>query len=398
MSPEAEAASDAPGRRWSPTLDQLIGATFALLGARLGARPIGDNSAFTHWRTGIDMVSNGLIPAIPRSDPYTFTARHHAWTVQSWLASFVVGWVDRLGGHNAVIAFAALTMGALAWFVATLARTGRSQTTALAAGAALAVGIPFWTPRPLLVGLLCLAGTIWIVRTRRAPWLLVPLVWVWANSHGSFALGAAWIGATCVGAWIDRRVDKANGEAPWRYLGAFVAGLAVAAINPLGPRLLTFAVTALTKGEVFREVIEWQPVNFQRADGVVCLVGLVVAFTVLTRRRMPWRVILPVIGFVVMGLYAQRNMAPLGIVLAPVLGDALRSDAPAPTRAEVAGVNRAFAGVLAAAAAVFIVAGTTGPPIAVADYPVASVRWIERNHRFDKPHRVATRDTVGNYL
>ena len=397
MTLEVDATSVASSRRWSPTLDQLIAATFALLGVRLGARPIGDNSAFTHWRTGIDMVRDGIVPAIPRRDPYTFTALHHVWTVQSWLASYFVGWVDRIGGHGAVIAFGAFTMGALAWVVATMARTGRAQTTAVAAGAALAVGIPFWTPRPLLAALLCLAATIVVVRTRRSPWLLVPVVWLWVNTHGSFPLGLAWVGATCVGAWIDGRSGD-DVEVPWRYLAAFASGLVVACINPLGPHLLTFAVTALSKGDVFRGVIEWQSVNFQHADGIVCLVGLVTAFPVLTRRRLPWRSMLPVIGFVVLGLYAQRNMAPLGVVLAPVLGDALRSDAPSTAMSEVPSVNRVFAALLATMALVFALGAAAGPPVAVGDYPVASVRWLERHHRFGGNHRVATRDTVGNYL
>ncbi len=397
MSAEVEATSSASSGGWSPSLDQLIAATFALLGVRLGAGPIGDNSAFTHWRTGIDMVRDGIIPAIPRRDPYSFTALHHAWTVQSWLASYIVGWVDRLGGHGAVVAFGAFTMGALAWAVATMARTGRAQTTALAAGAALAVGMPFWAPRPLLAGLLCLAATIVIVRTRRSPWLLLPVVWLWVNTHGSFPLGVVWIGATCFGAWIDRRSGE-DVDAPWRYLAAFAGGLVVAGINPLGPHLLTFAVTALSKGDVFRSVIEWQSVNFQHAEGIVCLAGLVTALAVLTRRRLPWRSTLPVIGFVVLGLYAQRNMAPLGVVLAPVLRDALRSDASSSAMTEVRSVNRVFGALLATMALVFALGAAAGPPIALGDYPVASVRWLERHHRFTESHRVASRETVGNYL
>ncbi|MEY2399352.1 MAG: hypothetical protein QOJ00_2526 [Actinomycetota bacterium] len=395
MSAPPKAASNT----WAPSLDQLIVATFGLLGLRLGARPIGDNSAFTHLRTGIDMVRRGVVPAIPRRDPYSFTAFHHAWTVQSWLAEFAIGWVNRLGGHGAVIAAAAVAMGGLAWLVATMARTGRPLTTAVAAFAALAVGLPYWSPRPLLVGLLCLAATILIVGDRRSPWLLVPVVWIWVNAHGSFPLGLAWVGATCVGAWIDRRGDHDHNDAPpWPYLGWFVIGLVAACVNPLGPRLLTFAFSAFGKSEVFRSVIEWQSVNFQSAEGVVCLAGLAIAFVVLTRRRLPWRLALPVLGFVVLGLYAQRNMAPLGVVLAPVLASALRrSDGAAPS-SEVAAVNRIFAAVLAAAATVFVVGGVVGPPLALADYPVKSIRWLERNDRFGPAHRVATRDTVGNYL
>ena len=381
-----------------PTIDQLVAATFTLVGARLGARPIGDNSAFTHLRTGIDMVRDGLVPAIPRTDPYSFTAFGEPWVVQSWLASFGVGWTDRLGGHGAVIALSAITMGGLAWLIATLARTGRPASTVVAAFSAIAIGLPFWAPRPLLVGLLCFGLTILIVERRHSPLWLLPVVWVWVNSHGSFPLGLLWIGATCVGAWIDNRRAAGDGaNVPWRYAGAFVAGLALGAINPLGPRLLTFAGSVFTKREVFGNVVEWKAVDFQSFEGGVCLVGLVVAFVVVARHRIGWRYLLPAAGFLGMGLVAQRNMASLGIVMAPTLAAALRVRSQAPSEAPPR-LNSVIAGVLVLVTAVFVVGGAVGPTLATGRYPVRSINWLEAQGGFDPPHRVVTPDSVGNYL
>jgi hypothetical protein len=288
-------------------------------------------------------------------------------------------------------------MGALAWLIATLARTGRPAATVVAAFAAIAVGLPFWAPRPLLVGLLCLGVTILIVERRHSPLWLLPLVWVWVNSHGSFPLGLLWIGATCVGAWIDNRRSGDEANVPWRYAAAFVGGLVLGAINPLGPRLLTFASSAVTKREVFRNLVEWKAVDFQSFEGGVCLVGLLVAFVVVARHRIGWRYLLPTAGFLGLGLLAQRNMAPLGIVMAPTLAAALRVRTPVSSERPPR-VNSVIAGVLVALAAVFVVGASIGPTLATSRYPVASIDWLDARGRFKAPHRVVTPDNVGNYL
>src|SRR4051812_30183961 len=90
----APAVRTAPTRRMAVTVETIVVAVFAISGFRLGARPIHDNSMFTHLRTGVDMVRSG---AIPRVDPYSWTAHGHPWVVQSWLAEWSYGVLERLG-------------------------------------------------------------------------------------------------------------------------------------------------------------------------------------------------------------------------------------------------------------------------------------------------------------
>src|SRR5205807_1337850 len=179
----------------------------------------------------------------------------------------------------------------------------------------------YWTPRPLLFGLLALAATVTVVERRRTPWLLVPVVWIWVNSHGSFPLGLAYVGGRAVGEWFDDR------EVPLhtlRCLGTFAVGLAVSALNPLGPRLLAFPFVVEAKRDVFKTVVEWHSPDFQSTEGTFALLFLVLALVILFRRRVPWRDALPVVGFVAFGLLAFRNVPAAGVVLAPALGRALR--------------------------------------------------------------------------
>ncbi|MEY2426179.1 MAG: hypothetical protein QOI61_1751 [Actinomycetota bacterium] len=338
------------------------------------------------------MVAHGILPAIPRADPYSFTATGHEWVVQSWFAEAAVGWAHRLGGEHAVTLMCGLAMGGLAWLVASLARTGRPARTAVAAGAALLVGVPLWAPRPLLAGLLCLGLTVLVVERSWSPWWLVPIVWVWVNSHGSFPLGLAWLLVVAAGAWID---DRTLGDLP-RYLVGFGVGLAAAAVNPLGPKMLSFPLTALSKREVFSRVVEWKSPDFHGAEGTVILVGLAVSFAVVVRARLAWRDVLPVALFLALGLLAERNLTVLSIVLAPVLGRALCTDVP--RQPMDAGLFRSVTVAMTLAAVVVGVVAVQEPLVDASTYPVQAVRWLEDHHRFAAPHRVVTEDTAANYL
>ena len=67
--------------------------------------------------------------------------------------------------------------------------------------AALAGIYTLWSERPLLIGVLFFLVLLWIVEVPdsfvgRHPLIVLPvLFWLWANTHGSFALGFAYLGA-----------------------------------------------------------------------------------------------------------------------------------------------------------------------------------------------------------
>ena len=378
----------------TPSLESLFIGALAFAGWCVGARPISDNSMFVHLRTGIDMA-HGL--GIPRRDPYSFTARGEPWVVQSWLPELLYGWGERLGGMGVVVLEQAALTGLLALLIARLARTGSGARTLAAGGLALGAGIAFWSPRPLLFGLVCMALTALVVERRASPRWLVPIVWVWVNSHGSFPLGAAWIGAVGLGSWLDGRRFPRDVV---RYAGAFAVGLVAACVNPLGPRLLTFALTAGEKREIFERVVEWSSPDFQSGIGLFTLAFLIPALAVLIRARPPWRDVIVVTLFLALGLIALRNLAVLAIVLAAPLGRALtRGAAPAaaaprvPTR-----TNLVFAGVLVVATALFGVAAWTGRGIDDRSYPLSALRFLSRSGLLREPYRLATIDVVGCYL
>jgi len=255
-------------------------------------------------------------------------------------------------------------------------------------------------PRPLMFGLLAMAVMVLIVERRRSPWWLIPVVWIWVSSHGSFLLAPAWLGARALGDAIDRRAWPAESV---RYLGGLAAGLLVSIANPLGFRLLSFPLAVQEKQRIFKTIVEWHSPNFQVSEGEWTLVFLGLALLILLHRGALMRDVLPIVGFLAAGLIAQRNL-PLGaIVLAPALGRAMRpgddsAAASGTARREPSVVNLGFAAVLVVAFAVFTAGVYRTAPLDVRDYPVAAVNFLERSGLRGSSHRMVEQDVVGCYL
>ena len=410
-----------------------------LWGWRLGTKAISDNSAFVHLRTGLDMVSGH---GIPRTDPYSFTALGEDWTVQSWLASWTYGWAERLGGFELLVVEQAVLMAVLAWLMARLARTGRALPTAAAAVTAIAVGSPFWVPRPLLFGLIGLALVVTVVERRASPWWLLPIFWMWVNSHGSFPLGLGWLVLWVGGSYLDRRRSSsahrrrvqpispvarsdhsagAGPAAPWSrtgtvsYLGAGALGVALGAVSPLGWRLLVFPLTAWERRDVFRTLTEWRPPVVGQADTTVAFVAMAAAALLLVVAARRARVIrladlLPMAVFGVAGFTAMRNLPMLAVVVAAPLGraatDAFIAGRPAARRStegpavSARGPNGALAGVMAVAFVVFGLAAWQGSGLELDDdrHAPAAVEWLAGSDLFASGSRIANDEVVGGWL
>jgi hypothetical protein len=245
-------------------------------------------------------------------------------------------------------------------------------------------------------------------------WWLLPIGWVWVNTHGSFPLGLAWVVVVAVGQALDGR-----GRARWaeRYVAWFLGGLALGAVNPLGPRLLAFPLAIRGKASVFKNVVEWRSPNFQTLQGFATLIFLALVLLILMRRRLPWADVLPVIWFIVLGLLSVRNMSAAAVVVAPALGRALArkppaerldepwASAPVDTSALVVGsagrvrLNTAIAGLLVALALMFTVGSQRSDALDVRTYPAKAVLWMQGEGLLDPAqHRVAVQDIVGCYL
>ena len=374
-----------PTRRRAPGLDLLFSAVFALFGFGVGIERLSDNSFFTHLATGRWILDHG----IPRSDFYSYTAPGTRWVVQSWLAEVLYAQLDRSFGAFAIRVLGALTGAAITVLVFRLAlRLSRDRVRAsLISVAALAGLYTLWSERPLLLGVLFFVILLWIVEVPdcavgRHPLIALPvLFWLWANVHGTFSLGFVYLGLHLLGRWLD-------GARPWQdrertlLIGSVIA-FAACFVNPYGPALVLFPVKLLGRGDILRHVIEWASPNFHDVRGQSFLLWLAVFVAVVARgrNRVSRRDLVVTIPFLLLALWALRNVAIAPLVGLPVVARAVAvdpevaqerraNDRPSP-------VGWALAVVLGVVALGLLVRAVNQPDFVTTSYPVKAMNALE---------------------
>lgn len=330
---------------------------------------------------------------IPRSDVFSFTAHGEPWVVQSWLASVLYGLAEDIGGLGAVrLLVGALTVG-LFLVVWRLARPVEGLLLRAALGAlVVAIGSSQWSERPLLFGLLALGAAVLAAEDGLDPRWLLPIGWVWVNTHGSFPLGLVHLAVVVLG----RRLDRAPATVELRALRWLAGGIALGVVNPLGPRLLLFPVELLQKQDVLRNVVEWQAPAFRSGPERLFLVLVALAVLALVRRP-TYRNGAVVVVFTAAALLGSRNIAVAALVFVPVLAaaapdlGALRTDQRGP-------LATALAAVGAVALVVVTVVRLDEPDLRLGGYPTAALELLVDEGVDLEEVRMAAPDRVGNLV
>src|SRR2546430_2679631 len=194
--------------------------------------PISDSDFFWHLAVGRDIAAHG----VPRTDIYSWTVAGRAVLPDQWLGELLLYAAYAIGSWTGTIALRALTVGALIGIVVWTAlaeRPTRPFIAVLASLPAIALSRFAWTDRPELFGFLCFAILTALIRAVRrgsstAFALCVPLVLVWTNLHGSYALG---LGLVLVVAVERAVVDPSRRR---RYVAVAIACVIATFITPAG--------------------------------------------------------------------------------------------------------------------------------------------------------------------
>ena len=384
--PEREAPSLS-----APTLGAAVGWWVVAGAIAIGMRPLTDNSFLTHLATGRLILERGSVPS---TDPYTFTAHGEPWVVQSWLASWLYATAEAVGGAvglRVLTGVVAAGLVALAW---RLTRPAASLVARLGIGVLfLGVGASLWAERPLMLGLLGLAAVVLAAEGGLDPRWLVPIGWVWVNSHGSFPLGLAYLVVVLVG----RRLDAGGWAGPERTaLGWAAGGMALGAVGPLGPQVLVFPVQLLQRQDVLSNVIEWRAPTFDSFGQRIFLLQLALAVLALVRRP-TYRGGLVVAVFAAAALLGARNLPVASLVFLPVMAAAapewgsLRGRARPPLARLVAVSGLAGCALLASLR-------LGQPHYELRGYPVDALAYLADSGVDLDRTRLATQDVVGNLM
>src|SRR5438067_3813979 len=151
---------------------------------------------------------------ILRADIFSSTVSGQPYSVGEWLGEIVLTLVFNAGGWTGLAIFRAILVAIAAFFLARLSRRGGAPLVAalLVVIWALVVSKTRWTDRPAIFTFVLFPVVLDLLYSaragsRRALVAIPPLILLWANLHGGYAIGIALVLAFTIEALARRRPD-----------------------------------------------------------------------------------------------------------------------------------------------------------------------------------------------
>lgn len=206
---------------------------------------------------------------VPERNVVTVMAHGQPWIDQQWLAQLISYRLWQLGGYpDVVMVSVALVSAGIVVLGALMLQRGTSPLRMCAwTMAALAASYGYATPRPQSFGYLFVPVAMWLVLgddgwrwPRALTWLLIPLLVVWANVHGSVLVGAGFVGlhAAFRAGRAFRRGDR-RGLAAYLMLG--VSAAASPLCTPYGFAIVRYYGSLIGNPVLAADGGEWAPSN-----------------------------------------------------------------------------------------------------------------------------------------
>ena len=242
--------------------------------------------SYGHW-----MLDHG---SLPEQDPFVRLAEGVPAINTAWLGQVVLAWSESVGGAEAISHLFALCALASALLL-TAGFTVKGGRPGLAVVGVILAWLIGWSRhaivRPEMFGGVCFAGLLWLVASidrqtdtedsgsapqsiRWWQWALIPVIFVlWANLHGSFAVGLILLGCCVVGRAIDvlwrskslLAVFQDRGVRRWLLLTELAT--AATLVNPYGIDLLIQTAT-FSQNPNLNDVLEWFRLEMVSFEGI----------------------------------------------------------------------------------------------------------------------------------
>ncbi|MFZ6027523.1 MAG: hypothetical protein ACOYYS_07380 [Chloroflexota bacterium] len=331
-------------KRLSLSIETLWAAT-VLIGvfAFANTHPLRPHDFWFHAAVGREIVSTGEIPEV---DTFSYTAAGQPYDSYKsfWLMEVLLYTLYTWGGAVGVVFVHGLMITAayVVTFVAGWRASRSVRAGALGALFAAALGINDWNVRPQAIAFVIGALFLWAIDALqyggRRAWLLVfPLgMLVWVNSHGSFVMGlallGAWFAANMVSVFRARFYETAQApvarqQRPREVSSLYSSGLALTLaslaclLNPRGLGVLRYVGGMAANPVIQNMVPEWAAPGLDTLGGRLFYIGLSFAlllllFSLRRSRVFQWLVFL---GFAALGLQTMRGSVWFGLFLAPTV-------------------------------------------------------------------------------
>ena len=261
--------------RWRLPVALAVAAGCYLLLLLVGSRLL--NDADTYWQIvlGDWIVAHTQVPHV---DTFSATMAGTPWISSQWLAQVLFAQSYAIAGWAGVVvltaAAIAIAQGLLTRFL--LERLATTPALVLSV-AGLVLASPHMLARahalalPVMVA--WIAGLMRALDERRAPpFLLLPLMTLWANLHGGFTFGIFFIAPVALGGAVDMRHAPNALRVTLRWAGFGLLAIAAACITPYGPESILVTGRILGLGQALALIGEWQPQDFSTFAGFeLCL-------------------------------------------------------------------------------------------------------------------------------
>ena len=293
----------------------------------MAMKPSLDTDSFWHLRAGAWMLDNARLLTI---DLFSYTRFNQAWINHSWLSQILMAIIYRVGGYGGLNLATAFVI-VLAFVFVYRAGEGGKYLRAFIIILAATTSAVYWSARPQILSLLFTSIFVYVLydylwRDVNRCVLLPPLMLLWVNLHGGFAIGFIVLVIVFVGELLRTSLRGAffatkqsqsvteiasqrtlamtvwshavspvrfvllgmtNSKARW--IGAIGLACAIAAcINPYGAQMLFYPFRTVSIGVLQNFIQEWQSPNFHQPEAQVFIVMLLatVAAIGFSRRRL----------------------------------------------------------------------------------------------------------------
>lgn len=299
---------------------------FFLLILFLCLRPVIDPDLGWHIGTGRYILEQRTIP---QKDIFSFTQPDYAYAYLYWLSEFFIYIFFLLSGLWGVTFFYALIAAAGFWILANMIKK-RGKKLNIHYFLIYFIPISIWVIglRTQVVTFLGLVLLYYIfdqkeLKLTKSYWFIPLMFILWANMHGGFILGLAFLGLMILFKIIEILYSNLKTKKKKFEISKFILLTILAAssvlVNPYGFQMYKQALQIATNRFNAQYNLDWQPLITDESHTFVfaLLLFVVVALILLTGKRISWKEKILVLLFFLLSLKTKRFVLPLLVVLLP---------------------------------------------------------------------------------
>lgn len=258
-----------------------------------------DPDVWWHIKVGATILSTHHWPT---ADPYSYTVYGTHWIAYQWLGEVVIAIFANLWGLRGLMALDMILAAAIlfALYALVTLRCGNSKAGFIVCSCFLPLVYTSLSLRPQMISYLLLVLALIILERFRQGhtgvlWLLPPLFLVWINTHGIFtlgllALGVYWVSGLVEIHWGDLESRRWTKRERVRLELVGLLSLLALTITPYGTEILLYPLDmAFSQPINMANIIEWQPMMFDKAVGKIFLVFVLTFLLAQVTLRPRWR-------------------------------------------------------------------------------------------------------------